>query len=143
MPIPIIFVHRGDPYYLDFSLNQAYFSNPGSKIYLITDTITNRYNFVNYVDMEGHSDEAAKFKAIYKHMSTNAYDNELFCFQRWFMIKDFCSKNKINDFLYLDSDLLIYCDVNTVFKRYAGFAFTVTKEISPHCCYFSSLDNLS
>jgi hypothetical protein len=143
MPVPIIFVHKGDPYYLDFSINQAHASSPGSPVYLVTDTLTMRYSFVNYVDMNRYNKAAQQFEKIYKHGSTNSYNNELFCFQRWFVIRDFCAAEKINNFLYLDSDLMLYCDADKTFGKFSDVAFTITKQISPHCCYFSSQQHLS
>ena len=101
MNIPIIFIHTGDPFYLNFSINQAHISNPNNQIYLITDVISNRYDFVKYINIDTLREEANKFKNVYKHMSTNPYNGELFCFQRWFILKQFCEINSINNFLYL------------------------------------------
>src|SRR4051812_6632114 len=109
MGIPIIFVHKGDSFYLNFSLPQAHLSNPGSPIYLITDTKERKYDFVNYVDIADYHKKADQFEKIYRHMSTNHYENELFCFQRWFVIEEFCKKNAISGFLYIDSDILLFC----------------------------------
>src|SRR5437868_4073869 len=113
MSIPVIFIHKGDHFYLNHSLNQVKITNPGNPIYLITDSITGRYDFVNYADIKKYNKGAAEFAGMYKHMSTNNYENELFCFQRWFILKEFCYDKKIDNFLYLDSDVLIYCNIDT------------------------------
>lgn len=138
MPIPIIFVHTGDAYYLDFSLNQAHLSNPENDIYLITDHISNKYDFVKYIDINAFNSSAKEFEKVYKHMSTNSYQAELFCFQRWFIIKDFLSHYKLNNFLYLDSDLMLYCKADDCFSNFNSYQFTVTNKQGPHCSYFSS-----
>lgn len=75
-------------------------------------------------------------------MSTNSFNNELFCFQRWFIIKEFCIKNNLNDFLYIDSDLLLFAKIDEVFSKFVGFDFTISKKLGPQCCYFSSIDKL-
>jgi len=142
MNIPIIFIHTGDPFYLNFSVCQAHFSNPGNPIYLITDEITNRYPFVKYIDIHSLKKDADTFKGVYKHMSTNHYEGELFCFQRWFILKQFCERNSIDRFLYLDSDLMLYCRVNELFPKLDGYQFTITNIQGPQCTYFSSLKHL-
>ncbi len=143
MSVPIIFIHTGDPYYLDFSVNQAHISNPGNSIYLITDVNTGKYDFVKYIDIKSLTGEAGKFANIYKHMSTNSYQAELFCFQRWFILKEFCERNELKNFLYLDSDVMLYCNVDNVFGSYNDHRFTITNKQGPQCCYFSSLSYLN
>jgi hypothetical protein len=138
----VIFIHKGDHFYLNYSLNQVKITNPGNPIYLITDTITNRYSFVNYIDINTYFTEAKEFAKVYKHMSTNGFDNELFCFQRWYILKEFCEANQVNEFLYLDSDLLIYCNIDSVFRKWKEYDLTISKKLSPHCCYFPSVEKL-
>lgn len=143
MNVPVIFIHKGDHFYLNYSLNQVKITNPNNPIYLITDTITNRYDFVNYADINKYFNGANEFAKVYKHMSTNGFENELFCFQRWYILKEFCKEKNFTDFLYLDSDLLIYCNIDSVFEKFKDFDFTVSKKLSPHCCYFPSNDKLN
>lgn len=143
MHIPIIFVHTGDAYYLDFSLNQAYLSNPENDIYLITDQITNKYSFVKYININTFSDSANQFEKVYHHMSTNSYQAELFCFKRWFIIKDFLASRKLDKFLYLDSDLMLYCKADDYFSDFNSYQFTITNKQGPQCSYFSSAKYLS
>lgn len=143
MSIPVIFIHTGDPYYLDFSVNQAHLSNPNNSIYLVTDKNTAKYDFVNYVDIESLMEEANKFEKTYIHMSTNSYQAELFCFQRWFVLKEFCRQYKFQNFLYLDSDVMLFANVNKLFPRYNNYQFTITNKQGPQCCYFSSINYLN
>lgn len=140
--IPVVFIHKGDPYYLNFSLNQVKATNPENPVYLITDNITNRYAFVNYIDINKYKKGSDAFADVYKHMSTNSFDVELFCFQRWFILREFCAYHKIDAFLYLDSDAMIYCNIDTTFSRFNDFDFTTSKNLGPHCTYFSSLQKL-
>lgn len=143
MSTPVIFIHKGDHFYLNYSLNQVKITNPNNPIYLITDTITNRYPFVNYIDINKYFTEAKEFAKVYRHMSTNGFDNELFCFQRWYVLREFCRDKKLSDFLYLDSDLLIYCNVDSFFGKLNDYDFTISKKLSPHCCYFPSFEKLN
>lgn len=143
MRIPIIFIHTGDPYYLDFSVNQAHLSNPENEVYLVTDVLTRKYDFVNYISIDSLLDKANGFEKYYQHMSTNSYKAELFCFQRWFILQEFCLQYNFQNFLYLDSDIMLYCKVDEVFKKFNQYSFTITNQQGPQCCYFSSLANLS
>ena len=142
MPIPIIFIHRnihnGNNSYLNYSLSQAHLLNPQSPIYLITDDVRKGNSFVNYVQLKEYDEEAKKFAEKYKHMSTNNFEHELFCFQRWFIIKKFLEKSEINDFLYLDSDVLLFCDIEKEFKKLQGiYDFTICNKIGPQFTYFT------
>jgi hypothetical protein len=142
MNIPIVLIHKGDHFYLNFSLNQIKITNPNAPVYLITDTVNNKHKHVTYIHLNSYFTEAEKFAKIYKHMSTNGFENELFCFQRWFILKEFCLDHKIEKVLYLDSDLLLYCDVEQVFNQFNNYDFTISKKLSPHCCYFPDSNKL-
>ena len=142
MSIPVIFIHKGDHFYLNYSLNQIKITNPETPVYLITDSITHKHSHVIYVDINKYLTEAKEFAKIYKHMSTNGFDNELFCFQRWYILKEFCEDKKLDSVLYLDSDLLLYCNIEQTFHKYDHFDFTISKKLSPHCCYFPSISKL-
>ncbi len=148
MSVPIIFIHKnihnGNNSYLNYSLSQAHLLNPDSPIYLITDDVRPTMSFVNYVQLHDHDLEAKLFAELYKHMSTNNFEHELFCFQRWFIIQDFLKKNEINDFLYLDSDVLLFCNVGTEFRKLKGvYDFTICNKIGPQYTYFSDKEYLN
>jgi hypothetical protein len=142
MNLPIIFFHRGKSDYLKYSLNQARFYNPDSDIYLLGDQANNKYPFIKHHLISDYDAEAKQFEKIYKHFSTNSYQIELFCFQRWFVIREFIRTKHLEKFLYLDSDILLYCNAAEVFRHYDQYKFTICSERSPHCSYFSSLKTL-
>ncbi|OHD15202.1 MAG: hypothetical protein A2086_11735 [Spirochaetes bacterium GWD1_27_9] len=142
MAIPIIFVHKSNSDYLKYTLSQAKYFNPESPIILIGDDTNDKYKFVKHYNINDYFESANDFASIYKHLSFNEYNYELFCFQRWFIIKDFIIKNNIDDFLYLDSDVLLFCNINKEFVKYKSYDFTICKELSPPYTYFSSKDKL-
>ncbi len=146
MPIPIIFIHKDihkrDNSYLNFSLHQAHILNENNPIFLITDSFKKKKSFVNYINLHEYDEYANEFGKLYKHLSGNDFTHELFCFQRWFIIKKFIEQNDINDFLYLDSDILLFCNVETEFKKYSDFDFTICNKIGPQYSYFSSKEKL-
>jgi hypothetical protein len=138
MSLPIIFIHNGNNSYLKYSLRQAKYFNPESPIHLIGDSKNDKFGFLQHHQIGDYFQEAKKFEAVYKHMSTNAHDIELFCFQRWFILKEFIERNNIDDFLYLDSDILIFCNANEYFRNLGNYEMTVCNERGPQYTYIHS-----
>lgn len=116
---PIIVLHKGSSDYLKICLAQAKFSNPNSRIILLGDetneTLAKQVGAEHYLICNYFS-KAHEFEKIYKHYSTNSYDFELFCFQRWFVIEEFVNSEGIDRFLHIDSDVLLYTDFSKEFE---------------------------
>lgn len=110
---PIIVLHKGSSDYLKICLAQAKFSNPNSRIILLGDetneTLAKQVGAEHYLICNYFS-KAQEFAKIYKHYSTNPYDYELFCFQRWFVVDEFINSEGLDKFLHIDSDVLLYAD---------------------------------
>ncbi|MDL2265621.1 hypothetical protein LJC57_04415 [Parabacteroides sp. OttesenSCG-928-G07] len=136
--IPIIIVHKGDSFYLSPVLKQVRLFNPHSRIFLISDKSTNKYDFIEHCDISQYMENADKFEQVYKHMSVNPYKYELICFQRWFIIQDFAIEHKFSHFLCLDSDVLLFCNIDEVFNNYLNYDFTVCHRIGPGNSLFNS-----
>jgi hypothetical protein len=109
--IPIVFIHQGNPNYLQYSLSQAHKSNPGSEIVLIGDPSNDRYDYVHHIEIENYSNSAMNFTEVYKHHSPNPYEYELFCIQRWFVLYEYMKKHELNHSFYLDSDVLLFTNI--------------------------------
>lgn len=110
----IVFIHRGNDPYLWCALQQAKRSNPHSDVILIGDAANQPYAIegIQHVQMDDYMGGAQQFAHIYKHQSPNAYDYDLFCFQRWFILKDFMTSNHIERTCCMDSDMMVYAEVN-------------------------------
>lgn len=137
MNIPIIIVHRGDTFYLKLVLEQIRLFNPHTRICLISDASTDKYCFVEHYNIDDYSKGADAFKMAYIHMSSNPYDYELICFQRWFCIRDFVKTQKIENFLCMDSDVLLYCNIDEVMQQYIYYDFTTCNKQGPGCALFN------
>jgi len=137
MNIPIIIVHRGDTFYLKLVLEQIRLFNPHTRICLISDASTDKYCFVEHYNIDDYSKGADAFKMAYIHMSSNPYDYELICFQRWFCIRDFVKTQKIENFLCMDSDVLLYCNIDEVMQQYISYDFTTCNKQGPGCALFN------
>ena len=136
--ISLIFVHKGYSFYLDYVLKQAYLFNQNADIYLLGDKDNNRYDFVCHEMIGDYFERADEFGTVYEHMSSNMYDYELFCFQRWFVVLEFVKRKGIVNFLCMDSDVLLYCNINSMFIKYVGCDFTICNGFHPAVNLFSA-----
>ncbi|MDF2681172.1 MAG: hypothetical protein K0R47_2362 [Brevibacillus sp.] len=114
MSLPIVFIHRGDDDYLGYALAQAKWSNPNSPILLLGKTINQQFaqNGIIHVMIDDYMETAVNFAKVYKHIHYMPYEYNLFCFQRWFILRDFMRHHNIPKCCYLDSDVMLYTDVN-------------------------------
>jgi FkbM family methyltransferase len=139
----IIFIHRGQADYLEFSLKQALRFNPRERIHLIGDAAVAGYgSLVQFHPIEAFMAEANEFATIYEHYSTNPYDFELFCIQRWFILNNFLKHQNIDKCFYADSDLMIYFNAAQEYLRFANFDLTLSCDIDAHGSWWNSADVL-
>jgi len=108
----IIFVHKGYSEYLEYSLRQATHTSRTSEVFLLGDASNDRFPFIKHVDISGYRSSADEFAGRYEQMSSNDYEFELFCFQRWFIIKDFMERSGLERAFVCDSDVMSYCDID-------------------------------
>lgn len=143
MSIPIVFIHQNDSPYLPFSLVQSKELNSKSSIFLIGDNSNNYYKFVEHDNITNYFNQALQFAKIYKHMSPNKLSFELFCFQRWFILKDFMVKNNIQKCVYLDSDVMVYTNLTEEQKKFSHFDFTISSKVgNPNCSFINNIEAL-
>ncbi|MEB0262774.1 MULTISPECIES: hypothetical protein [unclassified Mucilaginibacter] len=140
MPIPIIFFHYGNPAYLKYSLKQARYFNPEADIYLLGDDKNNRCSFVTHIQASKYVKDTEAFTSVYQHNNTNEIHYELHCFLRWFYVRAFCRGHNIEQFIYLDSDVLLYQNVSdmAIYFRNAAIANTCETMGMPAFTYFNS-----
>ena len=116
MGMPIIFIHKGYTSYMEFTLRQAVEFNPGHDIILLGDESNDRFDFIRHYDLKDYEQTARAFAGIYRHHSTNSYEYELFCIQRWFILRDFMRDNEVSTCFVGDTDVLYYDDFEYVSK---------------------------
>lgn len=113
MSLPIIIIHEGNPFYLSTCIHHAKVYNPNSTIYLLGDK-SNRHLADKQIIHEFITDyfiQAEAFAPLYRHYTTNPYHYNLFCFQRWFMLREFMEAKKLEQIFVCESDELLFCDV--------------------------------
>lgn len=136
--VNIILIHRGQSNYLDTALKCARESNPGANIFLIGDRESCDLDFVKCFNIKDYSLGASEFAKNYEHFSTNTYDFELFCIQRWFILRDFMEANNLNNCFYIDSDVLIFSDLISERSKFSNFLFTLSEETCGHNSFWNS-----
>ncbi|QRG69340.1 hypothetical protein [Brevibacillus choshinensis] len=145
MGLPVIFIHRADEEHLGFCMQQAIASNPKSRVILIGNP-ENKKRAPEETEHHLISDyyqSAMVFSTHYRHLSPNDYVYNLFCFQRWFILRDFMRANKLQAVLYLDSDVMLHTDINAPeFKHftleYSWTTFCDLPTMERYCAYLIS-----
>jgi hypothetical protein len=109
----ILFIHKGDSWYLSYALKQAKKSNPHANIILLGDDSNTKYsNIVKHFYITEYFEAAQQLALIYKHFSTTGYDHELFCIQRWFIMLELANALNIDHIMLVDTDVLLFQDIN-------------------------------
>lgn len=126
MSIPIIFIHRTDNDYLHYILQQAKLANPQSDVILIGSQQNSKYATagVKHAMIRDYFTGSEEFAKVYKHMSPCEYYYNLFCFQRWFVLRDYMRQNRIDTCWVIDSDIMVYADMSR--PEYSAFSNEIT-----------------
>ena len=102
--LPVVIINTGNPHYLKTVITQAKFF--GNKTILIGDA--SNAPLGDHVDMNQYANQAVEFQRYYVHLTTNGYQYELFCLQRWFILLEFMKAQGLDKCLHLDSDVLLF-----------------------------------
>src|SRR4051812_33485586 len=103
--IPIVFVHYGNSFYLELAIKQSLQFYKKEEVILLGDK-DNKY--LSQYCTHKVSNYKSSFKNIYKHYSTNGFDFEFVCFDRWFHLLELMKQNDLKWICYMDSDFMIY-----------------------------------
>ena len=140
--LPIIFIHSRNHNYLPLSLLKAKESNPGSDVILLGDgqnahlgSIVHHFHHLKYAK------QATELAKVFVNFSTNPSDFELICLQRWMILLDFLDENKIDQCLYLDSDVLLFDEMVSDAQRFQTYGMTVAG-ISGHTNFIHGRNTL-
>lgn len=145
----IIIVHRGNQKYLNICINTA--KKYGNDVVIIGDKSNSKYDsrYCSWCDSDSlKTERLEQFDKVYKHMSPNRYNFEKICFERYYLIWEYMRKNELSECIMMDSDVLVYTDVNKL--DFSDYAFGVSYEkkyecASPHFSYwtFEAIDDFT
>ncbi|MEI6191057.1 MAG: hypothetical protein WCP24_01645 [bacterium] len=141
-PVNIIFIHRGKADYLTVALKCARGSNPEANIFLISDNANDKIDGIIYKDINNYFNSAKQFAKNYEHLSTNTYEFELFCIERWFILRDFTKTNKLERYFHADSDVLIFSDLAVEWPKFSNFSFTLSENTCGHNSFWNNREAL-
>lgn len=147
MSLATVIIHKGNTDYLPYSLAQVKESNPQSKIYLLGDDSNKHYSFIEHDYINKYANGTKDFANIYKHLSSNDLEFELFCFQRWIILKNFMFAKKLNNCFCIDSDVMVYTNISKEQTKFQSFdiAFSyvpLNDSPSPHCIFINNVEAL-
>ncbi len=144
--VPIVFIHRGYSWYVPYSLEAASRRLGKHRLHYIGDTygkwVSNKWcQHTSLISTDFLA--AADFAKIYRHYSTLGVEYELFCIQRWFVLRDYMRRVGLTSCIYLDTDILISGDLDEVYQRVAdsGRPIGFTGH-SAHTCMVHEWDGL-
>ena len=140
-------IHRGRASYLPFILHQLRNSNPRTDIALIGDQTWESSFPVKYYDLNDYLSGAEEFNRLYKncHRSCNSFFFESICFQRTFIMEEFCRRHHLQKIWHLDSDVLCFSSLAGFVGEDAQYALILPSEsirdtekaVSPHTAFWS------
>ncbi len=147
MSCPIIIHHRGASTYLIYTILTAKHSNPNRRIILIGNDSNSFFSAIcEYHNEADYLDHRNKLENVYKHLSTHSIRFEFNALARWFVIEDFCLKHKIDRFLVIDSDMLIFQNISkleTIIPNGSIALYHEPRLTSGHAVYFSNFNLLT
>jgi hypothetical protein len=142
MSLPIVFFHKGNTPYLPFVIEQTRLFNPGSELILLGDASNASTRGVKHYNIDNYMNGAETFHKYYKHLNNNPIKFELLCFQRWFIIYEFMQQHNINYGIHLDTDLLVYADLEILREKFIQADFTLVDHFGPQSSYINSAEGL-
>lgn len=138
--IPVILIHSGFQDYLKYTLLQACKDN---NVILIGTHDYIKHKNLTFYNIEDYTLYCNEFVQLYEHKSTNGYDYELFCFLRWFILKDFMETHHLETIFYIDSDVMLYVNVTDEYPKYSQYDMTLLHRCAAVSSFFTKqgLDN--
>lgn len=106
--IPILFFQAGDARHLPYTFSQARYWAKDGPVILLGDSSNRHYRGLDHVPIRDFASGVPRLRQTYVHYSSNAEEFEFFSLARWLVVEEFARKQGLREFLYLDSDVLIF-----------------------------------
>lgn len=139
MTVPIVFVSKtmnGRPCdYVRHAMSVA--SRENEDVVLIGDKYNQSFCRGRFVDMNSYQKSIEEFEEHYVHLSTNPENIEMFCYSRWFALRDFMRDNNYQQALHLDTDVLYFANATEEAKRFTTLDCAISRRVSGHVSFWS------
>jgi len=134
--VPVVLIHSGLQPYLYTCINQALKNN---KVYLLgsVDPSIDNENFTYILPQDDMKKDIQEFSSLYVHMNTTPPDYELFCYTRWFVLRNFMEVNDIPVVMYIDSDVLLFQDATEGWKNFDNYIMSLVHRTSGHTSFIT------
>lgn len=128
----IVIIHMGFAKYLLYVLRRIKITNPNSEIFLISDKENKKYSkYSTFVDISKiQSLESKSFKENYIHLGKSSPNYEMFCMLRWIILRDFMREYSIKECLHIDSDILIFSDLNKALNPFSNYKISLAHNLA-------------
>jgi hypothetical protein len=114
--VPILFFQAGDAKHLPYTFWQAKHWAGSSPVILLGDKTNRHYRGLEHVPIRDFASSVPRLRDSYVHMSSNTAEFEFFCLARWLVIEEFARRQGLREFLYLDSDVLLYETLGNIMR---------------------------
>lgn len=114
----IIYIHKGDSFYLHDIFKITRNSNPTQRMILLGDDENKKYATIFNLEFYNMNDFSI-YDLNYKHYSVNTEPYEKFCYDRWIILNNFLKLTQIDidNIIYSDSDNAFFIDINTIMNN--------------------------
>lgn len=126
--VPVVLIHTGRQDYLECGIRQACKTN---KVYLIGDSrpFDDSDNFT-FLEIGLYNDGIEpllndRLQKCYVHLNTTPEGYERFCYCRWIILNSFMEKHNLDTVFYIDSDMLLFADVTSEWKKFDQYDMTL------------------
>ena len=130
MDYPIIFIHKGDSFYLKYTfLNAAKYNN----VIILGDDKNKKYMHPNitHYNYQDILPESTALRKSFKYIKGDKFDPTnskidwvYFNFYKWFMLEEFLSYSNISKFWIFDSDTLILENLKYQISKFSKYDYT-------------------
>ena len=130
--VNIVIIHTGFAKYLLYTLKKIKETNKDSNVFLISDRKYKEYSkYSIFVDINKVTkDESILFKNKYIHLGKSNPNYEMFCMQRWIILKDFMKEYNINECLHIDSDILLFSNLDEALKPFFKYDISLAHNLA-------------
>ncbi|MEI0531386.1 hypothetical protein R4I97_07485 [Brachyspira pilosicoli] len=127
----IVIIHTGFVKYLIYTLRKIKETNKNANIFLISDKECKEYfKYSSFVDIKKViKEESIEFKNKYIHLGKSNPNYEMFCMQRWIILKDFMKEYNIRECFHIDSDILLFSDLNEALNPFNKYNISLAHNL--------------
>lgn len=113
--IPVFVFHKGNPDYLKKMVDFAVISN--NEIHLVGNDENKNVSAIWANADDYLSDSFYEFEKAFIQLSDYSYDFDMMCFKRFYIMLEYMKKNKLDEMIFADSDMLIFTDLTEFFRK--------------------------